>query len=326
MRPAPGSALDVLARAADWIDVAGEAFLVTVAETQGSAPRPPGALFAVAPDGRTAGAVSGGCVEDALVREVLRGGFDRGTPRLWRAGVTDEEAGRIGLPCGGRLTLVVERLGSTAALRALLERVGRGERVARRVCLETGEASLHPAQPAQPEVAFDGRNLVRVFGPAWRVLILGAGALGLRLAELAASLEFAVTVWDPRPEYIPETGEFAFLHDPPEDVMGRFGPDARSAVVGVLHAAAMEDVPLAAALRSPAFYVGALGSRRTQAARRQRLAALGVGPQALGRLDGPAGLDIGARTTAEIALSMAAGLVQARNVVRAGTSDRVAHG
>ncbi len=314
------SAWDVLAQAAAWIEEAGWVVLFTVASTRGSAPRPPGALLAVAPDGRMAGSVSGGCVEDELVQAVLRGDFDAGMPRTWTVGVPAVVASGVDLPCGGQLTLVVERLDSAAGLRALLAVLERGERMVRRVCLATGEVSLHKACREDAGFAFDGENMLQVFGPRWRLLILGAGELSRRLASLAVPLEFRVTVWDPRPEYRPDPAPvgFEFIHDRPGTVIPRYAPDTRTAVVGLLHAAVVEDQPLADALGSPAFYVGALGSHRTQRVRRRRLADLGVSPAVLDRLDGPAGLDLGARGVAEIALAIAAGLVRARNAGYAG--------
>jgi xanthine dehydrogenase accessory factor len=305
---------EVLRAAVDWLEQGAAVTLVTVAGTWGSAPRRPGALMAIHADGRFVGSVSGGCVEDDLVQRTLRGEFEQQPPRLVKYGVNTATAGRIGLPCGGRLQLVVEYLDAAPPLRRVLDSVEARQRISRRVCLNTGESSLHAAA-ASDVFEFDDNNLVKVFGPGWRLLIIGAGELARRVAQLALTLDYAVTICDSRPEYASgwevEGTEFTTL--PPSDFIAGFAPDPHSAVLALAHAPVLEDKALAAALMTDAFYIGALGSRKNQRARIGRLQRLGLNDSQLAQLHGPVGLDIGSHTPAEIAIAITAALIQARN-------------
>jgi len=305
---------EVLRAAVGWLDEGAAVTLVTVARTWSSAPRRPGALMVIHPDGRVAGSVSGGCVEDDLAQRVLRGEFEHRPPHTLEYGVGAEDIRRVGLPCGGRLLLLVEYIDAAAQLRRVLDSLVGRRRIARRVCLNTGEASLHAAADSD-EFSFDDHELVKVFGPAWRLLIIGAGDLARRVAGLAITLDYAVTICDPRPEYASgrELDGAEFSTAPPEALVNHFMPDRRSVVLALAHAPALEDAALAAALRTEAGYIGALGSRGNQQARIRRLQALGLSDAQLARLHGPVGLDIGSRTPAEIAVSIAAALIQARD-------------
>jgi xanthine dehydrogenase accessory factor len=189
-------------------------------------------------------------------------------------------------------------------------------RLTRRVCLDTGEVSLHPAD-SDTDLRFDGHNLYKTFGAHWRLLLIGAGELSRRMAQLALTLDFAVTICDPRPEYaaapawqVPGTH---FTSRAPLQALAEFQPDRRSAILALSHTPALDDAALAGALIGEAFYVGALGSQKSQQARCHRLQRLGITAEQLGRLHGPVGLAIGSRTPAEIAVAIAAALIQARN-------------
>jgi xanthine dehydrogenase accessory factor len=305
---------EVLRAASDWLQQGDRVILVTVASTWGSAPRRPGALMAIAHDGRWVGSVSGGCVEDDLIQRCLRGEFEARRPRLLEYGVGAAQAGRVGLPCGGRLALLVEPLTSLAALQPLLDAMEDGRRLARQVRLDSGAVSLAEVTEGTG-CQVDGDVVTTIFGPAWRMLIIGAGELPRRVAQLALTLDYGVTLCDPRPEYASgwQVDGAGFSVTPPERLIPQLAPDCHTVVLALAHAPPLEDAALVAALRSDAGYVGALGSRRNQQARLQRLAELGVTPEQLARLKGPVGLDIGSRTPAEIAVAIAADLVQARN-------------
>jgi xanthine dehydrogenase accessory factor len=306
---------EVLRAAVDWLDDGDAVVLVTVVDTWGSAPRRPGALMVIHRDGRFVGSVSGGCVEDDLVQRVLRGEFERQPPQLIEYGVSKTSVHRIGLPCGGRLQLLVEYIQVAAPLRQIQERMDAHERVVRSVCLNTGESSIHSAA-ADVEFVFDGDQLTRVFGPLWRVLIIGAGELTRRVAQLALTLDYAVTICDSRPEYASgwevDGTEFSALSS--EVFIQRCVPDERTAVLALAHAPPLEDKALAAALKTRAFYIGALGSRKNQQARLGRLQKLGLDATQLERLHGPIGLDIGSHTPAEIAIAITADLIKSRNL------------
>jgi xanthine dehydrogenase accessory factor len=307
--------LQVLQQARDWKRAGHGVWLVTVIETWGSAPRPPGALLALRDDGLVVGSVSGGCVEDDLIDRVRHGErVHRPTTLVY--GVTKDEAARFGLPCGGTLRLVQEPLADAAWIDALLERTARHELVARRVDLDTGAVSLEPARRGEP-FALDGRAMRQVFGPRWRMLVIGAGQLSRVLAAMALPLDFEVTVCDPREEYhltwdVPGT---TFTKEMPDDAVLRLELDAHSAVVAVTHDPKLDDMVLLEALRSPCFYVGALGSRANTAKRRERLKLFDLADEEIARLHGPIGLDIGSRTPAEIAVSILAEIVAVRNGV-----------
>jgi xanthine dehydrogenase accessory factor len=304
----------VLGDALAWRRTGHAVTLVTVVETWGSAPRPPGALLAVRDDGVVSGSVSGGCVEDDLIARV-KAGERNGAPSMIAYGVSKEEAARFGLPCGGTLRLVQEPLRDTAWIDELLARTAKHELVARTLTLATGAVTLSAATREQG-MRFDGLELTTLFGPKWRLLLVGAGQLSQAVAQMAQMLDFEVLVCDPREEYSNTLAATGIRHVPgmPDDVVREMGPDAHTAIVALTHDPKLDDMALLEALRSAAFYVGALGSSRNQAARKQRLAEhFGLTEEELARLHGPVGLPIGAKTPAEIAVSVVAQIVECKN-------------
>lgn len=307
--------LQVLAQARDWLAAGRSVWLVTVAQTWGSAPRPPGSLLCVRDDGLVVGSVSGGCVEDDLIDRVRKG--ERVThPQRITYGVSKEEAARFGLPCGGTLELVQEPLQSRGWIEALLERTTRHELVARVLDLETGEVRIEAATRGDA-FALDASGMRQIFGPRWRMLVIGAGQLSRVLAQMALALDFEVIVCDPREEYH-QTWDIAgttFTRGMPDDVVLELQLDAHSAVVAVTHDPKLDDMVLLEALKSEAFYVGALGSRGNTAKRKERLKLFDLTDAHLARLHGPIGLDIGSRTPAEIAVSILAEVIAVRNGV-----------
>jgi xanthine dehydrogenase accessory factor len=307
--------LQVLSQARDWFAQGHKVWLVTVIETWGSAPRPPGALLCLRDDGLVAGSVSGGCVEDDLI-DRLRHGERVATPSLIAYGVTKEEAARFGLPCGGNLRLVQEPLQDAAWIDDVLARTARHELVARRLNLATGAVVVESAMRGDT-FSFDGQQLVALFGPRWRLLIIGAGQLSRVVAQIAMALDFEVTCCDPRDEYnltwdVPGT---TFSKAMPDDLALELQLDPHSAVVALTHDPKLDDLVLLEALKSPAFYIGALGSRGNTAKRRERLAMFDLSPDEIDRLHGPIGLDIGSKTPAEIAVSIVAEIVAVKNGV-----------
>src|SRR5450830_736730 len=320
--------LRVLADALQWRRVGHAVTLVTVVETWGSAPRPPGALLAVRDDGVVGGSVLGGCIEDDLIAQTkavfqARGATpapERARPSMIAYGVSKDEAARFGLPCGGTLRLVREPLGDTSWVEEVLIRTARHELVARQLTLATGAVRLLPGRRGQA-MHFDGSELSCVFGPRWRLLLIGAGQLSQAVAQLALMLDFEVLVCDPREDYAASLilAGVRRVMGMPDDVVRALVPDAHTAIVALTHDPKLDDMALLEALVSDAFYVGALGSRRNQAARKQRLAEhFGLTPAALARLHGPVGLSIGAKTPAEIAISIMAEIVQVKNGVAGG--------
>jgi xanthine dehydrogenase accessory factor len=307
--------LQVLSQARDWRAQGHAVWLVTVIETWGSAPRPPGALLAMRGDGLVVGSVSGGCVEDDLIDRV-RHGERVAAPQLVTYGVTKEEAARFGLPCGGNLRLVQEPLGDTAWIDEVLSRAQRHELVARVLDLQTGAVRVEPAVRGEA-FTFDGTTLRALFGPRWRLLIIGAGQLSRAVAQIALMLDFEVICCDPREEFhlTWDVQGTTFSKEMPDDIVQTLQLDPHSAVVALTHDPKLDDMALLEALKSPAFYVGALGSRGNTAKRRDRLALFDLTQSEIDKLHGPIGLHIGSRTPAEIAVSIAAEIVAVRNAV-----------
>ncbi|MBK6866130.1 MAG: XdhC family protein [Ideonella sp.] len=308
--------LQVLAQARDWHGAGHAVWLVTVIETWGSAPRPPGALLALRGDGLVVGSVSGGCVEDDLIARV-RDGERVDTPAIVAYGVTKEEAARFGLPCGGNLRLLQEPLRDAGWIDEVLARTARHELVARRLDIASGAVAVEPAARGE-HFAFDGHTLRALYGPRWRMLVIGAGQLSRVLASMAQALDFEVTCCDPREEYhrtwdIPGT---IFSRSMPDDLAVEMGLDPHCAVVAVTHDPKLDDMALLEALKSPAFYVGALGSRGNTAKRRERLKLFDLSDDEIDRLHGPIGLNLGSRTPAEIAVAILAEIVAVRNGVQ----------
>jgi xanthine dehydrogenase accessory factor len=307
--------LSVLKAARDWKVSGFGVTLITVIETWGSAPRPPGALLAIRSDGLVSGSVSGGCVEDDLIARVKASELVT-QPGLVLYGVTKEEAARFGLPCGGTLRLVQEPINDIAWIDELMARCARHEIVARILDISTGKVSLEAGTRAD-QLSFDGRILRCIHGPRWRLLIIGAGQLSQYAAHFALALDFEVIVCDPREEYhltwdVPNT---QFTKGMPDDVVLELVPDAHTAIVALTHDPKLDDMALLEALKSPAFYIGALGSRSNTANRKERMALFDLSSGEIERLHGPIGLHIGSRTPAEIAISIMAEIVSVKNGV-----------
>ena len=310
-----GLDLQVLSQARDWHAQGHKVWLVTVIETWGSAPRPPGALLCLRGDGLVVGSVSGGCIEDDLIDRV-RHGERVDKPSLIAYGVSKEEAARFGLPCGGNQRLVQEPLLRVDWIDEVLSRTARHELVARTLSLDTGVVSVQPASRGE-KFEFDGHTLRALFGPRWRLLIIGAGQLSRVLAGMALALDFEVICCDPREEYnltwdVPGS---RFSKAMPDDLAIEMQLDPHSAVVAVTHDPKLDDLVLLEALKSPAFYVGALGSRSNTAARKERLALFDLSAAEIERLHGPIGLDLGSKTPAEIAVSIIGEIVAVKNGV-----------
>ena len=309
--------LQVLKSAADWVKAGRRVVMATVIKTWGSAPRPIGALTAIRDDGMVVGSVSGGCIEDDMIDQVRAGKLVENTPATTRYGVSAEEAKRFGLPCGGTLELVLEPLTRQSSLDELLERVERHELVMRRLDMKSGKVTLGPAR-SNDVLAFDGATLATVHGPRWRMLIIGAGQLSSFLAQMAQGLDYQVTVCDPREEYAEgwDIAGVELTRGMPDEVVTGMNLDGHSAVVTLTHDPKLDDMALLEALKSPAFYVGAIGSKKNNDARRKRLAEFDLSQDEITRLHGPVGLKLGAKTPPEIAIAILAEMTAIRNGVK----------
>ena len=308
--------LQVLKSARDWVQAGRRVVMATVIRTWGSAPRPIGALTAIRDDGMVAGSVSGGCVEDDMVLQVRSGELVKDKPATTKYGVSAEEAKRFGLPCGGTLELVLEPLTKNSGIDELLTRIERHELVMRRLDMKSGRVTIGPASSTDL-LSFDGATLATVHGPRWRLLIIGAGQLSTFLAQMAQGLDYQVTICDPREEYADgwNVPGAALKRGMPDDVAIEMKLDGHSAVVTLTHDPKLDDMALLEALKSPAFYIGAIGSRKNNEARRQRLAEFDLSQDEIARLHGPVGLKLGAKTPPEIAIAILAEMTAVRNGV-----------
>lgn len=302
----------MLTRACEWLDAGFKVHLFTVVQTWGSAPRLPGALLAVRADGHLVGSVSGGCVEDDLADKARHHDLPQ-APALIEYGVSSEDAQRFGIPCGGRLQIFVEPLQDAAPLKSLLQGMSQRKFIRRSVHISSGNARLAEVTPeGLPRIEDDWFH--SYFGPQWRLLIIGANQLGSVLASMAQVLDFDVYICDPREDMRSEwhVEGAAWLYGMPDDVVLEMQPDAYTAIVAVTHDPKLDDMALLEALKSQAFYVGALGSQKNQQKRRERMRMFDLSDAEIATLRGPVGLPIGSRTPAEIAISILAELIQVR--------------
>ncbi len=321
----------VLRTLRDWRLAGKRALLATVVRTWGSSPRPIGSIMALCEDGAVVGSVSGGCIEDDLIYRFTQAyaqpavpaegsaphQLPSGPPGFVKYGISADEAHRFGLPCGGTLELLLEYDPDAASLGQLVDLLAQGQLVQRTVRLADGAVTLSTAAtPA--ELALGPEQLLNTFGPEYRMLLIGAGQLTEYLATMAIFSGFAVTVCDPREEY---RGSWSVpgvrvLSDMPDDVVTAFKPDRRSCVVALTHDPKLDDLALLEALKTEAFYVGAIGSRRNNEARHQRMVEHFEQTEAsLQRLRGPIGIYIGSKTPPEIAVSVMAEILAVKNGV-----------
>jgi xanthine dehydrogenase accessory factor len=332
---------DVLSDIERWRAEKQPVAIATVVETWGSAPRPAGGKMALTADGRIAGSVSGGCVENAVV-EAGKKTLASGKPQLLHFGVSDDTAWSVGLACGGSLDVFVESLDPAlfepvdAAIRgekpvavATVIRGPEGEVGRKLVLLEDGgvrgeidEAALSEARAALSEgasrrVKSEAREIfVDVLLPAPRLVIVGGVHIAVTLVSLAKTLGFRTILVDPREAFgntkrFPHADEI--VNDWPDKALARIGPDGSTAIAVLTHDPKLDDPALLTALPGRAFYVGALGSKRTQEKRRSRLVEAGIAEGALARLHGPIGLPLGGRSPEEIAVAILAEIVAAKN-------------
>jgi xanthine dehydrogenase accessory factor len=309
--------IEVLDGALSWLQSGQQVALATVIKTWGSSPRPPGSLLAMNDAGQFVGSVSGGCVEESLLARYRDGELAGPAPTMVDFGVDRQEATRMGLPCGGRLEVLIEQLTDAESITQLLTRLRCGELVARKVNLVSGEVSLHPGNGGT-EFQLSETALVKTFGPAWQLLLIGDGQLARHLASMALHLDYRVIICDPRDAFASNAplADVHYSHAMPDDAVHGLRDQARTAIVALTHDPRQDDLGLSAALESQAFYIGALGSRRSAQARRERLASLGYSTAQIERIHGPAGLHIGSKRPAEIALSILAQITAIRNGIK----------
>ncbi|MCZ6657890.1 MAG: XdhC family protein [Gammaproteobacteria bacterium] len=310
---------EVLNQVAAWLESDRPCWLATVVQTWGSSPRPIGSLFACDADGHVVGSLSGGCVEDDLLEKLTDGELAATEAQFFQYGITAEETEKLGLPCGGHLYIVVEPLDTTAHTRHhfehLKQRLGDRRTVQRRVDLKHRTFSFTDVEHHEP-LEWDAANevLVHTYGPRYQLFIIGAGMVSKYLADMAQNLDYEVTVCDPRAHLLDDfnVAGVRLICDMPDDAVREHAADSSSAIVALTHDPRIDDMGLMEALKTDAFYVGAMGSARTSASRRERLEALQLSPAEIERLHAPIGLPIGSKTPPEIAIAVIAEITAVR--------------
>ena len=308
-------------QALDWVRAGKGAVLATVIETWGSAPRRVGSQLVISGEGEMEGSVSGGCVEGAVVLEAMDV-LEKGGTRVLEYGVSDGDAFAVGLACGGNIRIMVEPVGADGMPVEMLEQLvaARADRraIAYEVALDGSERALredgHAARFRMDRsgVSEDGGSFVAIHNPPLRLVVVGAVHIAQTLVSMAQAAGFDPIVVDPREAFgsVARFPDAKIVNDWPDEALDEIGVDARTALVLLTHDPKLDDPALHVGLKSAAFYIGALGSSRTHAARETRLQEAGFDAEQIARINGPVGLNIGAAGPAEIAVSIMAQIIQ----------------
>ncbi|MDO9319761.1 MAG: XdhC family protein [Gammaproteobacteria bacterium] len=307
----------------EWLSAEHPVWLCTILKTWGSSPRPIGSMMACTLDGEIAGSISGGCIEEDFLAQLrdgsLKSQYDiENKPFIVKYGITAEQAARLRLPCGGQLHVLLEYITPNATSRQvfgeLTEALEKQQRTSREVDLHSGVIRVVNSA-ADEEVILSDDTLLHCLSPKYRLLLLGAGDVARYVAEMALALEYEVTLCDPRPDYL-ANWHVEGVHvtaELPDDVVREHFSDPYSGIIALAHDPRVDDMALMEALKTSAFYVGAMGSDRTSASRRLRLPELGLTVEEIARLHAPIGLQIGSKTPAEIAISVMAQVTAVRH-------------
>ena len=304
----------ILSTATKWLKHNKEILLVSVINTWGSSPRPVGSMMLIKPDGSFVGSVSGGCVEEDLINKYLTNKLENKKVSVLSYGVGQLDAQKFGLPCGGRLELVIEKLHAEDPLNTIHLSLGKNKPIARSLNIQTDSVSYSEPDWNQCS-SFDGISFHKIFGVQWQLLLVGANDLAKHVAEFATALDYKITICDPR-EHINMnwvSEKMNFTAEMPDDVVAKLKPVEMSIVLALTHDPKMDDMALMKALKMNLFYIGAIGSQKTQAARRKRLHQLNLSDAEINKLHGPVGLAIGSKTPAEIAISILAEITAQRH-------------
>jgi xanthine dehydrogenase accessory factor len=316
--------LEVIRCIIRWLNDGHQVSLVTVVNTWGASPRPVGSILGIRQDGALIGSVSGGCIEDDLIERICHKSIEKSLPQLVSYGVTRDESRRFGLPCGGTIELVIESLYDARNLQQILNAIEQSLIVSRHLDMQTGQVKILPATFKQ-ELTFDKNMLKSVFGPRWRLLIIGAAQVSHYLTEMALALDYQVIVCDPREAYLTEwpLQNISVKQQMPDDEVKDILPDQHTAIVCLSHDPKLDDMALLEALISDAFYVGAIGSRSNNQKRRERMAMFDISKDEIARLHGPIGLNIGSKTPPEIAISILAEITAIRHGIHFNNSSLI---
>ena len=310
--------VEILERGLDWVQRGERVVLATVAHTWGSSPRQPGAVMVLSEKARFEGSVSGGCIEEELI-ERIQTQFPEQIETIEYSGDRHRS-----LPCGGRLLLVVEPLDDASGVPDLIRALRSGQRVIRSIDVSHQTAQWTVAD-GDEATDFAGEVLNVVYEPAWRLVVVGAGELAAWVCRLAAQLEYSIEVCDPRTEYRDAWSltEFSVIGEFPDDYIANSNCDDHTAIVALTHDPKVDDLAMMEALKTRAFYIGALGSSRTTKGRAERLMEhFGASVEDIARINGPIGIDLNTRKPQEIALAVMVEITAARNGIEIATERR----
>lgn len=310
---------EVLRQISDWLAAGMPCWLATVVQTWGSSPRPVGSLLACNQEGQMVGSLSGGCVEDDLLEKLTTGELAADSAQFFQYGITAEETEKLGLPCGGHLCIVVEPqrpdVATIAHFATLNTALSERQCVQRQVIINTRESSAVSVARFEPLLWDEQQQtLTHTYGPSFQLFVIGAGMVSQYLAEMAKMLDYDIIICDPREELLSDfpVDEVTRVSDMPDDAVRALAQDQATAIVALTHDPRIDDMGLMEALTTNAFYIGAMGSSRTSASRRERLKALDLTEAEIDRLHAPIGLPIGSKTPPEIAIAILAEITQER--------------
>jgi xanthine dehydrogenase accessory factor len=306
----------VLNQLAAWLEAGKPCWLCTITDTFGSSPRPIGSLLVCNEDGLHCGSLSGGCVEDNLRASLFTGELATTTPAHMRYGVAVEDVLKLGLPCGGSMQVLIEPIAPTQApqYRQLADLVSKRVLVQRQVNIHSGATSFQEIPRFHP-LQLNHDTLLHTYGPSFQLLLIGAVQVAWYLADMASSLDYDVEICDPRKELVDNSPAVnaKLSVAMPDDWLRSKIIDQQTAVIALCHDPRIDDMALMEALCHDAFYIGAMGSERTSAKRRERLQALDISPTQIDKLHAPVGLALGSKTPPEIAIAILAELTQLRS-------------
>ena len=302
-----------------WLEAGKQCWLCTIVSTFGSSPRPVGSLLACNEDGQYCGSLSGGCVEDDLREDILKGKLAKDKPERISYGVAVEDVLKLGLPCGGQLEVIVEPLnqGQTTIYQELAQAVEGRKLITRIVDLKSGQAHLQDSKQNAALTITDD-SMQHTYGSSFQLLLIGAVQVAYYLSEMAQGLDYEVAICDPRQELIDSfpKRDIELTQAMPDDWLRSKSIDQQTAIVALCHDPRIDDMALMQALQMDAFYIGAMGSAKTTEKRKERLQMLDIPAEQIHRLHAPVGLDIGSKTPPEIAIAILAELTQLRAQLR----------
>lgn len=312
----------IITRVAEWLAADRPVWLCTILKTWGSSPRPIGSMMACTLDGELVGSISGGCIEEDFLEQLRDGSLkDRyqqeGRPFIVKYGITAEEQARLKLPCGGQLHVLLEYFDPEPAVAEIFSHISESLRNHRKISriVDLGSGDIHyEDESGEDAVILEDDRLIHSLSPHYRLLLLGAGDVARYVAELALALEYDVSLCDPRPNYLDNwhVQGVTTTSRLPDDVVREQFSNPYSGIIALAHDPRVDDMALMEALKTNAFYVGAMGSDRTSAKRRERLPELGLSEQEIDRLHAPIGFQIGSKQPVEIAIAILAEVTAVR--------------